>query len=219
MEAIRRIAARGSEAAAARNHYTYRQTVLFQELDARGGVAGSYREVRDIIFSPQRERSEVFVGRPVENLKNMRLTEEDHRDVRDVQPFVITGENLFHYQARYQGREKMEEADCYVFRLTPRQELDGQRLFDGLIWASVAGHDVVRAEGRPVPQIYRRQRENLFPHFTTVYRPVDGKHWFPVRTIAEDTLFFRSGPQKVRLVIRFDDYKRFSVDSTIQYQK
>jgi hypothetical protein len=77
----------------------------------------------------------------------------------------------------------------------------------------------VRTEGQPVPQIYTTKRENLFPHFTTIYRPIDGKYWFPVRTLADDTLYFRTGPQRVRLVIRYDNYKRFSAQSEIQYEK
>src|SRR5437867_11299220 len=86
-ELIREVAFKAGEFKAARDHYTYRQTVIFQELDRSGAEVGSYREVRDIIFSPQKERTEVFVGRPVMNLKNLRLTEEDFRDIREVKPF------------------------------------------------------------------------------------------------------------------------------------
>lgn len=218
-ELIREVAAKESEFKAARDHYTYRQTLLFEELDSRGALAGSYREVRDIIFSPQNERTEVFVGRPSMNLKNLKMTEEDFQDVRQVNPFVLTREELPLYQVKFQGREVMDQIDCFVYRLTPKQILDGQRLFDGLIWVSEKDRQVVRAEGRPVPQIYRSKGENLFPHFTTIYRPIDGKYWFPVRTVSEDTLYFRSGPQRVRLVIRYDDYKRFTAESTIQFQK
>ncbi|MBI3665748.1 MAG: hypothetical protein HY236_05890 [Acidobacteria bacterium] len=113
----------------------------------------------------------------------------------------------------------MDEADCFLFRLAPKQVLDGQRLFEGHIWVSEKDRQIVRAEGRPVPQILRSKGENLFPHFTTIYRPIDGKYWFPVRTLADDTLYFRTGPQRVRLIIRYDDYKRFSAESTVQFQK
>jgi len=216
---IREVAAKASEFKAARDHYTYRQTFLFQELDTRGAVVGSFREVREIIFTPQKQRTEVLLGRPLENLKNMRLTEEDFRDVREVNPFVLTSEDLFHYQVKFQGRETMDEMECFVFRLAPRQILDGQRLFDGRIWVAENERQIVRAEGRPLPQVQRSKSENLFPHFTTLYRPIDGKYWFPVRTLADDTLYFRTGPQRVRLIIRYDEYKRFEVESTIQFAK
>ncbi len=216
---IREIASKASQAEAARAHYTYRQTMIFQELDAHGAEVGRYQEVRDIIFSPGQKRSEVLVGRPQRNLKRLQLTDEDFRDVREVNPFVLTRDELLFYQPKFQGRETMDGIACLVYRISPRQILDGQRLFDGLIWVGETGRQIVRAEGRPVPQIHRESGENLFPHFTTIYRPVDGQHWFPVRTVADDTLYFRSGPQRVRIVIRYDDYKRFSSDTTIEYEK
>src|SRR5262249_42131504 len=83
---IREVATKAGEFKAARQQYTYRQTVLFQELDPSGAEAGSYREVRDIIFSPQQKRAEVMVGRPAMNLKRLKLTDEDFRDIREVNP-------------------------------------------------------------------------------------------------------------------------------------
>jgi hypothetical protein len=213
---IREVAMKAAEFQAARDQYTYRQTVLFQELDPRGAEVGRYREVRDIIFNPQKERTEVLLERPLQALKNLRLTEEDFRDIREVNPFVLTRESLPHYTVRYMGREPMDEVDCYVYLLRPRQILDELRLFEGRIWISAADRQIIRAEGRPVPQIYREKGENLFPHFTTLYRAIDGRYWFPVRTFADDTLPFRSGPQRVRITVQYDDYKRFSAETTFQ---
>jgi hypothetical protein len=76
---------------------------------------------------------------------------------------------------------------------------------------------IVRVAGQPVPQIYRESGDNLFPHFTTIYRPVDGKFWFPVKTVADDTLGFRSGLQQVHYTIDFENYKRFTAESSIQF--
>ena len=215
---LREVAAKAAEFKTARDQYTYRQTVLFLELDPRGLEVGRYREVRDIIFNPQQERTEVFVGRPVTALKNLRLTEEDFRDIREVKPFVLTRDDFIHYAIKYMGREPMDDQDCFVYQIKPRQLLDGLRLFEGRIWISVPDRQIIRAEGRPVPQIYREKGENLFPHFTTLYRPIDGKYWFPVRTFADDTLPFRSGPQRVRLTVQYDNYKRFTADSTIRFE-
>jgi len=215
---IREIAAKASEAEAARAHYTYRQSVVFQELDSHGAEVGGYREVRDIIFSPDAKRSEILVGAPELYLKRLKLTEEDFRDIREVNPFVFTREQLLYYQTKFQGEEPVSGSNCRVLRISPRQILDGQRLFEGLVWVSEKDRQIVRAEGKPVPQIYRKSGENLFPRFTTIYQPVDG-HWFPVRTLADDTLQFRGGPQRVRITIRYDDYKRFTSESTIEFQQ
>jgi len=52
-----------------------------------------------------------------------------------------------------------------------------------------------------------------------VRRPIDGKHWFPVYTHADDMLPFRTGAQRIRLMIRYSEYKRFGAESKIEFGK
>ena len=206
-----------SETQHARDHYTYRQSVTIEEVSDHGGVAGQYHEVRDVIFSPREERSEEMVGRPLLTLKNLKLTDEDFADVRDIQPFVLVDELLPIYETRFRGDEKIDDVDCYVLQVRPRQILSGQRLFDGMLWVKKDGLAIIRSEGQAVPQIRTTKQENLFPRFTTVRQPIDGKHWFPVYTYADDTLAFRTGLQRIRLKIRYGNYKRFGADATITF--
>lgn len=215
---IRQVAAQGSLFEKELGHYTYRQTFQFFELDKKGVTRGHYNETRDVLFTPEGERTEEFVRGPVNALVNMRLTDEDFRDLRDVQPFVLNEDNLWNYETTYKGLESVDGEECFVYRLKPRQVLDGQRLLDGMMWVSREHLQVVRVAGQPVPQIYRESGDNLFPHFTTIYRPVDGKFWFPVKTVANDTLAFRSGLQQVRYMIDFESYKRFTAESSIQFE-
>jgi hypothetical protein len=208
------IAHRESETEAERNEYTYRQTVTIEELDDHGGVRGSYREVRDIVFSPRHERSEEIVGKPRNSLKFLVMTDEDFRDVRDIQPLVLTEDRLWNYETRFRGDETVDGVDCWVLQVRPRQILGDQRFFDGMIWADKKEYNIVRMEGQAVPQIRTMKTENLFPRFTTIRKPIDGKHWFPIYTYADDTLYFRSGPQRERLRVAYSEYKRFGVEST-----
>src|ERR1700727_2630556 len=78
----RLIAARETETAQAQGNYTYRQTVTLDELNPSGLTQGTYREVRDIIFSPAQERSEQMIGQPYQTLTHLKLTDEDFRDLR-----------------------------------------------------------------------------------------------------------------------------------------
>jgi hypothetical protein len=208
------VAHRESETEAERNEYMYRQTVTIDELDDRGGARGQYREVRDIIFSPKHDRSEELVGKPMYNLKYLVMTEEDFHDIRDIQPLVLTEDRLWNYETRFRGEENVDDMDCWVLQVRPRQILTGQRFFDGMIWVDKKEYNIVRMEGQAVPQIHTLKTENLFPRFTTIRKPIDGKHWFPVYTYADDTLQFRTGPQRERLRIAYSNYKRFGVEST-----
>ncbi len=215
----RLIAARETETAQAQSNYTYRQTVTLDELDAKGLPAGTYREIRDIIFSPAQERSEQVIGKPFSTLTHLQMTPEDFRDIRDVQPFLLTKDQAFLYETQFRGEENMDGVDCFVVQIRPRQILDGQRLFDGMLWVSKQDYSVIRSEGQAVPEIRTLKTENLFPHFTTLRQKVEGGFWFPVTTYGDDTLYFRGGAQRVRLTIRYTQYHRFGADSKITYDK
>ena len=56
------------------------------------------------------------------------------------------------------------------------------------------------------------REENLFPRFTTIRKPIDGKHWFPTLTYADDTLEFRSGPLRERLTHRLQQLQALQRD-------
>jgi len=208
------VAHRESQTIAERNEYTYRQTVTVQELDGNGSARGEYREVRDIIFSPAHERSEDLIGRPSNGLKLLKMTDEDFRDIREIQPLTLNEEQLWNYDAKFRGDETMDAVDCWVLQIKPRQILEGQRFFEGLLWVDKRDYSIVRLQGQAVPQIRSLAQENLFPRFTTIRKPVDGKHWFAAFTYADDTLQFRTGPQREKLTIAYSNYKRFSATST-----
>ena len=215
----RLIAARETETAQAQSNSTYRQTVTLDELNPSGLTEGTYREVRDIIFSPAQERREQMIGQPYQTLTHLKLTDEDFRDLREVQPFILTKDQAFLYETQFKGEETMDGVDCFVVQIRPRQILDEQRLFDGMLWVSKKDYSVIRSEGQAVPQIHTLKSENLFPHFTTLRQKVEGDYWFPVMTYGDDTLYFRGGAQRVRLSIRYSEYHRFGSDSKITFDK
>ncbi len=212
------MAARATETRAALDRYTYRQSVRVTELSPTGAQTGEYREVREVIFSPGGERSERLVGKPLDRLHFLKLTEEDFQDIREVQPFLFSSDQLWSYQTRFKGEETLNGVECYVLQVRPRQILAGQRLFDGLVWASKKDYSIVQTVGKAVPDIRSMKNENLFPRFITVWDAVDGHFRFPVHTYADDTLDFRTGPLRTRMDIRYEDYKRFTADSAIRYQ-
>jgi len=216
---LKQIALRETENEHARENYTYRQSVLIQEFDEHNKITGQYRETRDITFSPNGARYENVVERPWNTLSRLRLTPEDFADIRNVQPFLLTGDELPLYEGRFQGEELMDGTKCFVERIQPRQILATQRFFEGTLWVRQSDSSVLRSEGQAVPQIETFREQNLFPHFTTIRREIDDKWFFPVETYADDTLFFRRGPQRIRIVIRYSKYQHFEAKSTISFPK
>lgn len=211
----KRVAEREAATEAERSRYLYRQKMRVAEMDARG----IYEETREVIFLAGGRREERLAGRPVQTLKRLILTEEDFSDLRNIQPLLLTPETLPAYQFRQRGDDVVDGIACWVLEMKPRQVFQGTRYFEGLLFVEKESFAVVRSEGRAVPPVYKDGRENLFPRFVTLRRKVDGRFWFPAFTWADDTLPFKSGPLRMRLEIRYEDYRRFEADSTITFEE
>ena len=218
---VRRVAQQEALNSEERSHYAYRQEVQLEDFPGRG-EAGSYHETRDVIFSPEGERTEREVGEPHSHLARLVMTPEDFEDIRNIQPLLLTPELLPRYEVRFRGEESVDGHDCWVLQVRPRQILQGMRLFDGMLWAEKTGLNIVRSEGQAVPSVYShadgKDSENLFPRFVTTRSQIDGL-WLPTLTFADDTLPFRTGPLRVKMTIRYKDYKRFKAESTITFEQ
>lgn len=205
------------ENARARQNYTYRQSVTVQELTTQGNVMGEYHEVRDVIYSPNRGRYEQVAEQPRNTLTRIKLTAEDFADIRNVQSFLLTPDQVPLYEGKYKGEETVDGEPCFVEYIRPRQILSKQRFFEGTLWVRQSDLAVIRSEGQAVPQIETLREQNLFPHFTTLRRTIDKQWTFPVETYGDDTLFFRNWPQRIRITIRYLNYKRFEAESTVTF--
>jgi hypothetical protein len=217
-EIIQKFAAKETEFAQARNNYTYRQSVKLEELDGGGNpTGGKWEIVEDIIFTPEGKRMEKVVYAPVISLRNILLTPEDEQDLRNVQPFVMTTAEIPEYDVHYLGREKVDEIGCYVFSVKPKKLVQGKRYFEGQAWVDDRDLQIVKTYGKGVGVI-KRSSDNQFPKFETYREQIDGKYWFPTYTHADDTLHFKNGDNvRIRMVVRYQDYKHYEGRSTIKY--
>src|SRR5688572_4065732 len=82
----------------ARANYVYRQDVTIQELNANDRVLGTYQLVSDILFDDKGRRTEKVVYAPQNTLKGISLTPEDMQDLREIQPFVLTSDDIHKYK-------------------------------------------------------------------------------------------------------------------------
>jgi hypothetical protein len=214
---LRKIAERETRNALARENYTYRQSVTIQEFNDHGAVTGQYHEVSDVTFSPNRGRYEQVIEPARNTLTRIKLTPEDFADIRNIEPLLLTTAQVPFYEGEYKGEQTIQGYPCFVEHIRPRQILSGQRFFEGLLWVRQSDLSVVQSEGQAVPQIETLREQNLTPHFTTIRHEVDGQWFFPVETYADDTLYFRDWPQRIKFIIRYSDYKRFGAESTITF--
>lgn len=201
-EIIRKFAQHESDFKVERGNYAYTQDVLVEDLAPNHG---EYRVTEDIVFTPEGHRYENVTYAPASTLMDFSLSPEDDRDLRDIQPFVLTTEDLPKYDVQYVGREKIDDLSTYVFRVAPKKIEKGQRYFQGTVWVDDQDLAVVKSDGKAVPDL----KNNLFPRFVTYRENIAGKFWFPTYTHADDILHFDTGDVHIRMTVRYKNYKRF----------
>ena len=202
---------------AARNNYTYHQINKVQELGSGNEVVGTFEQEWDILYDDSGKRIEKVTYAPLNTLKGLIVTKEDLEGFRNIQPFVLTSDELPDYDIKYLGHVSVDQITAYVFNIRPKEIQKNRQYFQGIVWVDDRDLQIVKSEGKQVPQAkVSHGQENLFPRFTTWREQVDGKFWFPTYTMADDTLYFSNGPPiHMKEVVRYTDYKQFKSGTRI----
>ena len=154
--------------------------------------------------------------RPMNTLHNILLTPQDEQDLRSVQPFVLTTDDIGKYDIQYSGKKKLDEIDCYQFSVKPKKMVKGKRYFEGDIWVDDRDLQIVKTYGKGVGDP-KKNEDNQFPKFETYREQIDGKYWFPTYTRADDTLHFKDSSQRIRMIVKYENYKRFGAETNITF--
>ena len=213
---IREFAAKEKVFRAARNNYTYHQINKVQELGPDNEVVGTYEQEWDILYDDSGKRIERVTYAPTATLKGLIVTQEDIENFRNIQPFVLTTDDLPEYDIKYLGHVKVDQIVAYVFSLRPKEIQKNRLYFQGVVWVDDRDLQIVKSEGKTVPELKGKKGQNLFPRFTTWREQIDGKFWFPTYTMADDTLYFPNGPPvHMKEIVRYNDYKQFKSGTRI----
>ena len=213
---IEKFSEKESEFLLARERYTYRQTLRVEDFDGGGASGGRYDLVSDIIFTSAGKRTERVVRAPVSTIKFVTFSPEDEQDIRSVQPFVLNSKELPKYHVRYLGREKLDEIETLAFAVKPKEMVPGERYFSGIAWVDEQDLQIVKTYGRATGKL-KKGNDQRFPKFETFREQIDGKYWFPVLTRADDTLYFEDSVVRLKMRVKYEDYKQFKGQSTITF--
>jgi hypothetical protein len=205
---IQRFAASESTNKLARNNYLFTQDVDLMTIGEAGSITGRYKRVSEIIYDDLGNRVEKITYFPPSTLSVLQITPEDLQDISGVQPFALTAEDLPKYKVDYVGKERIDELDTYVFNVAPKKYIKGERYLEGKIWVDDHDLQIVKVAGKAVPEVDKQK----FPHFETYRENIDGRFWFPTYTYADDVLEFKNNPVRLRMIIRYTNYKKFSTD-------
>ena len=224
-EVIKQFTQRESELFETWKEYSYKQESKFQVLGPANVVSGEFYQVSEFVFNDAGKRIERILRAPQSTLEQAGLvmTAEDKNSLINLQPFALTAQELPNYTVSYVGKEKVDDLSTYVFDVMPKilgnqtelrrmksQKIEG-KYFQGRIWVDDQDLQVVKSQGKVVPEFKQR-----FPKFETYRENIDGRYWFPTYTYSDDTLYFEDSPSvHVRMVVKYKEYRQFQSDVKI----
>jgi hypothetical protein len=211
-EIVQKFAAREAEFKIERDNFTYTQSFTIQTLDNSGRPDGEYTMTSEIVFTPSGKRYEHVTYAPAPSLQRISLSQQDLDDLEHVQPFVLTTTELPKYNVKYVDHVQLDELTAYVFDVAPKTLEKNQRYFQGRVWVEDKDYEIVKSDGKAVPDIRKKNgEENVFPRFETFRENIEGHYWFPTYTRSNDILRFSGGDIPIRMVVKYENYKRFGV--------
>jgi hypothetical protein len=211
-EIIQKFAEREAQFRIERDNFTYTQTFLIQTLDTGGKPDGEYRMTSEIVFTPAGKRFENVTYAPQSTLERISLSQQDLDDLEHVQPFVLTTTELPKYNIKYLDHVQLDELTAYVFDVSPKAIQKNQRYFQGRIWVEDKDLEIVKTDGKAVPDIRKKNgEENVFPRFETFRENIEGHYWFPTYTRSNDVLHFSDQDVPIRMSVKYENYKRYGV--------
>jgi len=200
-------------------NYVFNRSATIQNIGLGGLITGTYRRDSFMTFTASGERFERITFFPVPTLTEMSMTPGDFEDLCGVNPFAIQPRSASQYNFTYLGKEKIDDLDLHVFEVTPKVIPDPKksklRLFTGRVWVDDRDLMIVKSKGKAVPE----DKNNKYPIVETWRENIDGKYWFPAFSSSDDELDFDGRVVKLKLRVKYSDYKMGRSDVTIYEDK
>ncbi|HEX8173524.1 MAG TPA: hypothetical protein VF543_00225 [Pyrinomonadaceae bacterium] len=206
---ISAVAAKETEFRQALSNYAFTRDVTIQSIGLGGEAKGEYRRVSSFVFDDSGNRFERITFFPLPTLTDLLITQADLDDLGGIQPFALEASKINLYDFKYVGKERIDELNLYVFdvqpKVTPDPKKTKERFFIGRIWVDDKDLQIVKVRGKATPET----KEARFPTFETYREQIDGRYWFPTYTYADDELQFKNGSIRMRMAVRYTNYKKF----------
>jgi len=214
-EIIRRLAQKEEEFARARAGYTYRKTIRVQEFGEDNKPSGEFQVTTEPAVASDGKRYEKIVQQPPSTLRRLPLAPEDLEILARIPAFPLVTDQLNKYELTYAGKQPVDELTTYLFRVKPKQLERKIAYFEGLVWVDDRDLVVAKTYGKWVTEVGDVSTPQLpFTLFETQRENIDGKFWFPNYARSDDTLNLKSGDVRIRLTIRWTDYKPVAAASS-----
>jgi len=201
------------------SQYYYRQVASIKILSVDDSPASEAMTLKfEVVFLDNGKREVRLIER-TGRLRSLLWTPEDQDVITNYSPFTLTTKDLPSYNLKYEGKEKVDELDTYVFSVDPKAIQVGRLHFKGKIWVDATDLQIVRTVGRVFAQKDPSQLTPQFPEFETIRQLVDKKYWFPIWSHADSVLeYTKPVVQKVHVeeTITYEGFKRFTTSVDVK---
>ncbi len=204
-EIIRRFTANEDVMKKAFDQYSFNQTIRIKEMS---DPAGEFSVTGEMYVKSDGQRYDRIVKQPVSTLKQTAFTLEDVKTIANLPLFALTTDQLPNYNLKYEGTEKLDELNTFIFRVQPKQLMRNRPLFDGVIWVDQQEFAIVKSSGKFVREVVPQGNGLPFSMFDTYRENIGGKYWFPTYTASDDFVNEPNGQNlPLHLVVRSTDFQ------------
>jgi len=206
-EIVRRVSEKESEMIRARNTSAYQISLRIQEFDEKGNADAEFQMTSEVFPASDGKLYEKHTIPTRSALKRLALLPEELADLSRLSPFMLPPAQLADYELTYAGQQALDELTTYALRVNPRRLERSRRLFEGVIWVDDRDFAIVKTYGRMVSEVEQNTELEPFVFFETYRENVEGKYWFPTFMRSEQVLKSQAGEAKLRLTIRYVNYR------------
>lgn len=202
-EIIHRFTANEDLAEKAFDAQTYDQSVKVEELVDNGG---QFEFSGQVYTKPGSDRFVRVVKPPVSTLKYTEFSLEDVKTVDGFPLFILSTDQLPSYDLSYEGQEKLDEIDTFIFRVKPKV-LGKKALFDGVVWIDTQDFAIVKSYGQFMTESGNFPASFPFTMFEMYRENLQGHLWFPTYLRSDSSVHLEQGEVPIRLVVRATNFK------------
>ncbi|MGB6875546.1 MAG: hypothetical protein WBD87_05880 [Candidatus Acidiferrales bacterium] len=182
---------------------TLDQSVKVEELVANGGL---FELNGEQYTKSDGEHYESVLKPPTSNLHYTEFSLEDVKFLAGLRLFFLTTEELPGYKLSYEGKEKLDQIDTFIFRVQPKQ-LISKPLFDGVVWIDDQDFAIVKSYGQFVTDTGNFAGSFPFRMFDVYRENIQGHLWLPTYIRSDSDVKAPQGTVPIRLVIRSSNFR------------
>lgn len=179
------------------------QTVKVEELVDNGGT---FQFNGQQYMKSDGEHYEKILEPPTSNLRYTEFSLADVKYLAGMPLFFLTTKELPNYNLNYEGKEKLDQIDTYIFGVHPKQ-LGSKPLFDGVIWIDDQDFSIVKSYGHFVTGAGDAGGGFPFQMFDIYRENLVGRLWFPTYISSDSDVKTPQGSVPIRLIIRSSNFK------------